>query len=148
MRFAPSPNQIPKITIPQISSFIMPMTSPIPTKTQLNDDTNELTSQEDINDVEEGETRPMLSAFDSITSTTPSSSSATHNNKGRWEGGGTRWKEKVRGCCLFNGMRCQRIGSSRVCNVSSFLRRVWGETLQPLETNKRKGCRQGGASQL
>ena len=137
MRFAPSPNQNPKNhNSPNKSAFIMPMTSPVPTKTQLNDDTNESTSHEDINDindVEEGETRPMLSAFDSITSSSSSATRNDSNNRGRWERGGTRWKEKVRGCCLFNGMRCQRIGSSRVCNVSS-REGLGGETLQPLET--------------
>jgi len=101
-----------EIYLSPISFFIMPMTSPKPTFHEENDN---------IEDQEEDEDHQMLmSAFDGITSSSGNDHGGLFGSKvGDFIGKGT-----VKACCLFNGGKCERIGSSRVCNVSQL---GWGE---------------------
>jgi len=68
-------------------------------------------SDADASDIESFEKRPMLSAFDSISSSSPPSSTLLAAIKS---------SQLVKACCLSHGCRCERVGSSRIWNTAIY----------------------------
>lgn len=68
--------------------------------------------EDEQNDDESNEEKPMLRAFDGIvsSSSSPRSSSPLQATTTRY----------VKSCCLANGLKCRRVGSSRVYNEAVY----------------------------